>query len=67
MNKLRRRIAGQLEDGPRGLVIVTAADDRWVIENQDIEPNLIGRLVVAEGAVVGLDRVKVDWIGDAQN
>ena len=64
MNKLRGRIAGQLDQGPRGLVIITGAGDRWVIENDDIEPDLIGRQVVAEGAVVGLDRVKVDWIGE---
>ena len=64
MNKPRRRIAGQLEHGPRGLVIVTGAGDRWVIDNEDIEPDLIGRQVVAEGAVIGLDRLKVDWIGD---
>ena len=64
MNKLRCRIAGQLEHGPRGLVIVTGVGDRLVIENQAIEPDLIGRQVVAEGAVVGLDRLKVDWIGE---
>ena len=60
----RRRIAGQLEHGPRGLVIVTGAGDRRVIENQAIEPDLIGRQVVAEGTVVGLDWLKVDWIGE---
>lgn len=64
MNKLRRRIAGQLDHGPRGLVIVTVAGDRWVIENEAIEPDLIGRQVVAEGTAVGLDRLKVDWIGE---
>ena len=64
MNKLRRGIAGQLEHGPRGLVIVTDAGNRWVIEDQGIEPDLIGSKVVAEGAVIGLDRLKVDWIGE---
>ena len=49
MNKLRRGIAGQLEHGPRGLVIVTDAGNRWVIEDQGIEPDLIGSKVVAEG------------------
>ena len=64
MHKLRRRIAGQLNQEPRGLVIVTVACDRWVIENEAIEPDLIGRQVVAEGTAVGLDRLKVDWIGE---
>ena len=64
MNKPRRRIAGQLDDGPRGLVIVTEAGDRWVIEHENIEPGLIGRQVVAEGAVIGLDRLKADWLGE---
>ena len=59
MNKLRRRIAGQLDHGPRGLV--TVAGDRWVIENGAIEPDLIGRQVVAEGTAVGLDRLKVEF------
>lgn len=65
MNKPRRRIAGRLDYGPRGMHVVTEAGDRWVVENQDIEPELIGRQVVAEGTVVGLDRLKVDWIGEA--
>lgn len=64
MKKLRRRIAGQLEHGPRRLVIITGASDRWVVEDEVIEPELIGRLVVAEGTAVGLDRLKVDWIGE---
>ena len=67
MNELRRRITGQLEHGPRGLVVVTGAGDHWVIENQDIELELIGRQVVAEGAVVGLDRLKVDWLGEERD
>ncbi len=67
MNKLRRRIAGQLDHGPRGLAIVSGAGDRRVIENEAIEPDLIGRIIVAECFVVGLDRLKVEWTGDAHN
>lgn len=63
-SKLRRRIAGQLNHGPRGLVILTDAGDRWVIVNEEVEPDLIGRQVVAEGVAIGLDRLKVDWIGE---
>ena len=64
MNKRRRRIAGHLEHSPRGLVIVTGAGDRWVVEDEAIEPDLIGRLVVAEGTGVGMDRLRVDWVGE---
>ena len=64
MKKVRRRVTGQLEQGPRGPVIVTEAGDRWVIEDHEIEPDLIGRQVVAEGAVIGLDRLRVDWVGE---
>lgn len=64
MKKVRRRVTGQLEHGPRGPVIVTEAGDRWVIDYEDIEPELIGRLVIAEGAVIGLDRLNVDWVGE---
>lgn len=63
MKKVRRRVTGQLEHGPRGPVIVTEAGDRWVIDYEDIEPELIGRLVIAEGAVISLDRLNVDWVG----
>ena len=63
MNTNRKRISGRLERLPRGFAIVTEAGDHWVLE--DIEPanDQFGNEVTAEGEVVGLDRLRVDWLG----
>ena len=66
-NGKRRRLSGRLDHGPRGLTILTDAGDLWVLEQEDVDSDLLGRLVIAEGVLVGLDRLKVDWIGQAQN
>jgi hypothetical protein len=64
MNTNRKRIIGRLEHLPRGFAIVTEAGDHWVLE--DIEPanDLFGNEVTVEGEVVGLDRLRVDWLGE---
>ena len=61
----RKRITGFLELGPRRLQLVTHAGDRWSLECEDFDVDLIGPEVTAEGVLVGLDRLKVDWIGEA--
>ena len=66
-NGKRMRLSGRLDHGPRGLTILTDAGDLWVLEQEDVDSDLLGRLVIAEGVLVGLDRLKVDWIGQAQN
>lgn len=65
MNKSRRRITGWFEHGPRGVGILTDVEDLWVLEVEDFDTKLLGNLVTAEGVLVGFDRLKVDWIGDA--
>ncbi len=67
MNNSRRRVTGRLDHGPRGLGILTAAGDLWVVETEHFDPDLLGVQVTAEGVVAGLDRLKVDWIGEAQH
>jgi hypothetical protein len=64
MNTNRMRISGRLEHLPWGYAIVTASGDHWVLE--DIEPasDHFGNEVTAEGEVVGLDRLRVDWLGE---
>ena len=64
MNTNRKRISGRLEQLPRGYAIVTDAGDHWVLE--DVEPanDHVGNEVTAEGEVVGLDRLRVDWLGE---
>ena len=65
-NGKRRRLSGRLDHGPRGLTILTDAGDLWVLENDEIDTDLIGQMVTAEGMLVGLDRLKVEWIGATQ-
>lgn len=60
----RRRITGLLELAPRNLHIVTDAGDRWVIDCDEFDADLIGRQVTVDGLLVGLDRLRVDWIGE---
>jgi Protein of unknown function (DUF5818) len=61
----RKRITGVLEQGPRRLQLVTEAGDRWSLVCEDFEADLIGQEVTAEGVLIGLDRLKVDWLGEA--
>lgn len=63
MNTTRMRISGRLEHLSRGLAIVTEAGDHWVLEDGEPASDHFGRDVTAEGVVVGLDRLRVDWLG----
>ena len=65
-NGKRRRLSGRLDHGPRGLTILTDAGDLWVLDNDEIDTDLIGQQVNAEGVTVGYDRLKVEWIGEVQ-
>jgi hypothetical protein len=60
----RRRISGVLGHGGRGLNILTDAGDLWVLDRDDIDPDLLGRRVTAEGTLAGLDRLNIEWIGE---
>jgi hypothetical protein len=62
----RRRITGILDLTPRGLSIVTDSGDRWILDREEFDADLLGRQVIAEGVLAGIDRLTVDWIGDAQ-
>ncbi len=61
----QKRITGRLDLGPRGLNLLTDAGDLWVLDRDDFDSDLIGRVVVAEGTLTGLDRLRVDWLGEA--
>ena len=62
-NGKRRRVSGMLKTGARSYSILTGDGDLWMLDCEDIHPDLIGRIVTAEGTLVGLDRLKIDWIG----
>ena len=51
--------------GRRGLILTTDDNELWVVDTDDDVARLIGRRVIVEGAVAGLDRLKADWIGAA--
>lgn len=59
----RIRVSGVLNDGGRGLNILTDAGDIWVIDREHLDPDLIGQRVTVEGVQTGYDRLNVEWIG----
>jgi Protein of unknown function (DUF5818) len=61
----RKRVSGVLSHGGRGLNILTDAGDLWVIDRDDVDPDLLGRRVTAEGTLAGLDRLNIEWIGES--
>ena len=61
----RRRITGLLEQGTRSLQLVTDSGDRWSLDCEEFDFDLIGQKVTAEGVLVGLDRLKIYWMGDS--
>ena len=63
MNSNRKRISGRLELSPRGAAIVTDAGDHWVLEGCELSNADFGFEVTAEGIVIGLDRLRVEWLG----
>lgn len=63
-NNRRERVSGVLNDGSRGLNIVTDAGDLWVIDREEVDPDLIGSRIIAEGVQTGYDRLQVEWIGE---
>ena len=52
-----------LTAGVRNYSILTGDGDLWMLDCEAIDPELTGRIVTAEGTLVGLDRLKLDWIG----
>lgn len=63
-NNRRKRVSGVLNHGSRGLNILTDAGDLWVIDRDEVDLDLLGRRVTAEGIQSGYDRLQVEWIGE---
>lgn len=61
----RKRVSGVLTHGGRGLNILTDAGDLWVIDQYEVDPDLLGRRVTAEGTLTGLDRLNIEWMGES--
>jgi hypothetical protein len=45
------------------MFLTTKAGEVWIIESEDPADDLVGSTVVAEGTLVGIDRLRADWIG----
>jgi Protein of unknown function (DUF5818) len=60
----RKRVSGILNDSGRGLSIRTDAVDLWVIDRDEVDSELLGRCVTAEGIQAGYDRLDSQWIGE---
>jgi hypothetical protein len=46
--------------------IRTDAGNLWILQDENLDSGLLGKQVTAEGVLIGYDRLKVDWIGEAQ-
>ncbi|MFZ5665783.1 MAG: DUF5818 domain-containing protein [Pseudomonadota bacterium] len=55
-------MSGQLSLGSRGLTLRTE-DALWIIESDEPVDRFVGDEVIVEGNVIGLDRLRADWIG----
>jgi hypothetical protein len=65
--KLERvRVSGRLGQAARGPILTTADGSVWVLQSDAIEDGSAGEQVTVEGVVIGLDKLKVDWVGVAQ-
>lgn len=61
----RKRVLGMLARGPRGLILSTA-NELWIIDTDVDASQHIGHRVIVEGVVAGFDRLKADWVGIAE-
>ena len=65
MSGSRKRVAGILSHGQRGLILTTNEDEVWILERDESGDDLVGSKVIVKGVVTGFDRLRVDWIGSA--
>ena len=45
------------------MILTTNDDEVWIIESEEPVDGWVGMDVIVDGTVVGLDRLKADWIG----
>lgn len=59
----RIRVSGLLSRGRRGMILTTKDDHVWIVESDDPTENFAGSAIVVEGTIIGIDRLRADWIG----
>lgn len=63
MSNGRVRTSGSLTIGARGSLRIESSGRIWLLETDLPVDEFIGKDVIVEGAVVGLDRLRIDWMG----
>jgi hypothetical protein len=63
LNQTRKRVAGILSRAKRGLVLTTTEEHVWNLGTEENYDGHVEGKVIVDCVVVGLDRLKVDWIG----
>jgi hypothetical protein len=66
MKPERVRISGRLGQAARGIILTTADGSVWALVAEEIQDRAAGEQVTVEGVVIGMDKLKVDWVGVAQ-
>jgi hypothetical protein len=59
----RKRISGRLTKGARSLLLTTSDAQTWIVDAQDVDQTLVGKIVIVDGISTATDRIKADWIG----
>lgn len=67
MSADRVRMVGKLSLGRRGLMLSTKDEAIWIVDSAEPADHFIGAQIVLEGVIVGLDRVRADWIGNSSD
>lgn len=63
MSSGRIRVSGMLSRGRRGMILTTKDDEVWIVESEHSADDLIDTMVIVEGIIAGIDRLRADWIG----
>ena len=45
------------------MILTTNDGQVWIVESDDPTDDLVGSTTVVEGTIVGIDRLRADWIG----
>jgi Protein of unknown function (DUF5818) len=48
-------------------LILQTDDGLWIIDGCESGDNFLGDKVTVEGDIVGLDRLRADWVGSARD
>ncbi|WP_225008879.1 DUF5818 domain-containing protein [Novosphingobium percolationis] len=64
MNSARIRVVGILSWSQRGAMLTTLQSEVWIIETDEDLDTFLGKTILVEGTISGLDRLSAYWIGE---